>query len=387
MARRVFLHIGLPKTGTTFLQTVMWHNKRRLRRQGVLYPGSRRMDHYRASQVVRDVPAGVLGEHAGAWESLVTSLEEWPKTGVISHEFFSMASASQAERAVSRLEPAEVHVVVTARDYVRQFPAVWQEGLKMHRDLTLDEFMDGVLERETRGAWGWDSQDIPAVLNRWGKAVPADRVHLVTVPRPGAPRDLLWRRWCEVLGLDADAFDLDVAFGNESLGAAQAALLQRVKPYLSEEFEGGAVRHRWFRQYFGHEVLVPQAGERFGLRSHHADALRAMALEAVRSIEDAGYDVVGDLDELVPDAAPEARPHPDDYTDAQLLEVAGVAIEKMIRDVRDLTMSRDGWRRRALAAERPETGTNARRAMRRCRRLAGKGRRFLQRARGSSTAG
>jgi len=29
MARRVFLHIGLPKTGTTFIQTAMWLNRER----------------------------------------------------------------------------------------------------------------------------------------------------------------------------------------------------------------------------------------------------------------------------------------------------------------------------------------------------------------------
>ena len=30
--KRLYLHIGLPKTGTTFLQTTMWENRRALRR-------------------------------------------------------------------------------------------------------------------------------------------------------------------------------------------------------------------------------------------------------------------------------------------------------------------------------------------------------------------
>src|SRR6187549_340164 len=46
MARRVFFHIGAPKSGTTFLQTVMWENRARLEGQGLLYPGSRRFDQY-----------------------------------------------------------------------------------------------------------------------------------------------------------------------------------------------------------------------------------------------------------------------------------------------------------------------------------------------------
>ena len=53
MARRVYVHVGLPKTGTTFLQTTMWHNRAQLAAQGFLYPGEKRMDHFHASNAVR----------------------------------------------------------------------------------------------------------------------------------------------------------------------------------------------------------------------------------------------------------------------------------------------------------------------------------------------
>ncbi len=39
MANRIFLHIGAPKSGTTYLQTVLWANRENLRRQGLLMPG------------------------------------------------------------------------------------------------------------------------------------------------------------------------------------------------------------------------------------------------------------------------------------------------------------------------------------------------------------
>ena len=70
MAERVFLHIGLPKTGTTFLQTTMWHNRAQLEAQGFLYPGAKRMDHYHASQDVR----GQRTPPTGAWEQLRSEL-------------------------------------------------------------------------------------------------------------------------------------------------------------------------------------------------------------------------------------------------------------------------------------------------------------------------
>ncbi len=38
MTRRAFVHIGLPKTGTTYLQAVLAHHRDALRESGVLYP-------------------------------------------------------------------------------------------------------------------------------------------------------------------------------------------------------------------------------------------------------------------------------------------------------------------------------------------------------------
>jgi len=367
MAQRVYFHIGLPKSGTTFLQTTMWHNRRHLAAQGFLYPGTKRMDHYHASQEVRGAPASRVGEGAGSWQRLVAELAAWEGTGLVSHEFFSLATARQATAAVEALAPAEVHVVVTARDYVRQFPAIWQEALKMNSDLSLDAFMEKALAHDLHGAWGWKSQDLPKILRRWSKAVPARRVHVVTLPPAGAPRDLLWERWRTVLGIDDSAFDRDLAFANQSMGAAQAALMRRVKPYLSGPLRDGAVRHRWLRQYFGHEVLGAQHGDRFGLRPEHAARLREHSLEAVAAIAKRRYKVIGDLADLVPPEVTESLPHPDDCTESEVLDVAAQAIEQMIRDVRELTKERSAWREQAEAVP-PRVGA-ARRLTRRVRGL------------------
>ena len=56
MARRVFIHLGLPKTATTYLQTILWGSRERLRADGVLLPGDERRDHLWASRVVREDP-------------------------------------------------------------------------------------------------------------------------------------------------------------------------------------------------------------------------------------------------------------------------------------------------------------------------------------------
>jgi hypothetical protein len=368
MASRVFLHIGVPKSGTTYLQTTMWHNRAPLRAQGFLYPGSKRMDHYHASQDVR----GQRSPATGAWEQLRTQLADWRGSGLVSHEFFSMASADQATAAVEQLAPAEVHVVLTARDYVRQFPAVWQEALKMSSTLSLDEFMAEAFAERLSGAWSWRSQDLARVLEAWSETVPPERMHVLTVPPPSAPRELLWQRWCATLGIDDSDFDMSLSVSNESLGTAQAALLHRVKPHLTGPLTRKPVQHRWVRQYFGHEVLVPQRGERFGLRPDDVTELRRRSIEAVEAIRARDCRVVGDLADLVPARDQPSRPHPDDVTEAEMLDVAGRAIDQMIRDVRRLTTERD----RLRAASRDARPTTARRAIvERARRVVGRWRR------------
>lgn len=365
MARTVHFHIGLPKTGTTFLQTTMWANRPALRAQGFLYPGRTRMDHYHASQEVRGASPARMGSHAGVWERLVDELARWDGDGLVSHEFMSMATAQQARRAVEALAPAQVHLVVTVRSYVLQFPAVWQEALKMNSDLGFDEFLDRALAEQPgrrgrlRGGWSWQSQDIPKVLGSWMEAVPADRLTVVTVPPPGAPRGLLWERWKQAIGIDDSAFDLEVSYANESLGAAQAALLERVKPHLSGPLELGPERHRWVRKYFGHEVLVPQRGERFGPRPHHVAELASRSAAAKEWLEQQGFPVVGDLDDLLSTASPDGT-HPGDVPDDELVQVAARAIEQMIRDVRELTIERDKLRARLRRRSRHQPVGGAR---------------------------
>ena len=117
MARRVFVHLGLPKTATTYLQTILWSSRDRLRADGLLLPGEERRDHLWASRVVREDPnlAKHPELHRTAWARLRQALGEWDGDGLVSHEFFAAASPPQAARMIDDLAPAEVHVVATAR--------------------------------------------------------------------------------------------------------------------------------------------------------------------------------------------------------------------------------------------------------------------------------
>ena len=118
-------------------------------------------------------------------------------TVIVSYELLAGATADQAAAAIADLGDAEVHVVFTARDFGRSLASAWQERLKFAVPTPLEDFKPRQEEDGPRAEWGWRTMDPTGVLARWGAGLPAERVHLVTVPGPGAPPDTLWRRFAE----------------------------------------------------------------------------------------------------------------------------------------------------------------------------------------------
>jgi hypothetical protein len=376
LARRVFFHIGAPKTGTTFLQAVMWANRDTLRRQGVLFPGDWWLDRVWATNIVRET-ANVPHERARtSWKRIAAQTKGFDGTVVISHEFFAAASREQAAKAIAAVQPAEVHVVYTARDFVRQVPALWQEQLKFRLTTPLSEFEPDPLSAGPRSHFGWRTLDVVDALDRWGRDLPPERVHVVTVPPSGSPPGLLWERFATLCGIDPDSCDTDLGRANESLGSVEAELLRRVNPRISNEIRGPREVPTWVRDYLGHAVLVPHGGSRFGVSPKRADELREMSREAVRRLEFAGYDVVGDLKELIPpDELPETR-QPEDATEAELLDAALDTIAVMLKNHRDVAKERNKWRAKARRLEQRHGSEDT--FVRRVRRGLGRARRVVR---------
>src|SRR5579875_3045077 len=239
MGDTVYVHVGGPKTGTTYLQQLLFRNRDRLRESGMLYWGDAVRSHFWAAQDLRRVKFnGYKDPHvAGAWKRMVADIERWPGPAIIDHELFAAASRAQINRAFDDLRFAEIHLVWTARDLARLLPAAWQERVKNRGTLTFHDFLKKVRAAVNRTPPHpfWRFHDTPEVLARWGRGLPADRVHLITVPPPDAPQDLLWRRFAGVLGLDPDAYDLEVARSNRSLGAAEAGVLRHLNEMTAED--------------------------------------------------------------------------------------------------------------------------------------------------------
>ncbi|GGO77704.1 DUF6752 domain-containing protein [Nocardioides deserti] len=346
MTERVYLHVGAPKSGTTYLQRILEANRGPLADAGVLIVGETHLDRIHAAMVVREDPRlDSLPERAStAWDRLVDQVRGWRgPVAILSYELFAGASAEQAARVLRDLDGIEVHVVITARDLGRAVPSAWQERLKFALTTPLEKWRPRPESAGVRAEWGWRTMDPAGVAARWGAELPPERVHVVTVPTTPGDEHELWRRFAAACAIDPPGLRLDVERVNESLGLPAAELLRRVNSAIREPITGNREQALWLRDTLAHGILAKLGREPIGLTDkQYADAT-SRADAAVGAIAEAGYAVHGDLEDLRA-TRPDART-PGDATDAELLEVAVETIVRLLVLVRERTHERDAARR------------------------------------------
>lgn len=373
MARRVYLHIGAPKTGTTYLQTLLDRNRGVLEEVGVRYAdGLHRNDRVWATEVLREMPMRNRPSHAaGAWDRILEQVGAWPDTAVFSHEFLGACSREQAQRVFRDLAPAEVHVVFTARDYVKQTAAVWQERLKYGFDVPFSSF---TLDNDTP-AWSWRTQDIPAILDRWCPDMDPARVHLIVVPAGTSEPEQLWQKFASVVGAESATVE-GVTTANTSLGLVEAELLRRVDQRVRERglLRRPPERTQLLRDVLANSILSQGSRERFTVPPESWHELRLRAEAAVESITRSGYHVVGSLDDLLPQPPTDGGRVPEQATDAELVDASLDAITALLT-----RQQRAGTVRRAEPAERSGADGAARDAVAPLRSRIRAGGRFLRR--------
>ncbi|RYE79293.1 MAG: hypothetical protein EOO74_03945 [Myxococcales bacterium] len=341
MATKVLVHVGAPKTGTSFVQDLLFRHREELLADGILYPADRFDAHFLAALDLMQLRWGGLEQEAiGRWDALAQQVRDHDGVAIISHEILGRANRLQVARALESFGDAEIHIVMSARDLARQIPAEWQENVKHRRELTYASFLSALRspERDREIAqWFWAVQEVPDVLARWGDTLPKDQVHLITVPAPGAPPETLWHRFAGVLGIDTDRYRPDDEPANASLGAAEAAMIRR----LNEELNGVLPNHHYrtyVREHLVHRGLSKDGkSARLVLPADVHDWARELSRSWVAEVALRGYQVTGELDDLLPGEAGEFvdPDHPDESL------VSDAAIRALARTLQETGRLRD----------------------------------------------
>lgn len=298
MAERVVLHVGLLKTGTSYLQQRLLAGRKDLAANDILFPRWRdQVDAVIEVLGVKRRPRP--GGYDGAWERMVAQLSEWPGTSLMSMEFLGPAPEAQVEKVVGSFGSIPVEVVITARDLNRVLLAMWQESAKNSGTESWPAYLSAVEEGAGAGGRFWRQQRLAFIVRRWAAVVGIDNVTVVTVPPPGAPPETLWNRFCEAVRIDPSLCP-QVSPANESLGAASAEVLRRVNEDLADWDVPWDGYSKVVKFGFAKQVLGAGRADELPLGMPVPPWLTSRAASMRQNVEATGVRVVGTLDDLSP---------------------------------------------------------------------------------------
>jgi len=303
----VLLHIGPPKTGSTAIQNAMHSSRVSLAEHGVHYAGNGYRPR-KAGWAVLGIgaPMGRPGPRIRRWNALVREIHAHQSDRVcLSNEDFARASPEAIERILDGLGAERVHLLYVVRPLDRLLPSTWQERIKARITSTYGGWLRLILGEpsekfEYTNYWG--SRDLPAVLDRWGKLVPPERIVLIC--SDDRDRELLPRAFESLLGLPAGALPMQNAGGtsNRGLTANESELMRRInlvawrecwtpEEYLAVGQRGVAAGHPRAQPTPTHPK-TPQ------LPDWAVERVRELSDRTVETVRSSGARVIGDPESL-----------------------------------------------------------------------------------------
>lgn len=338
----VLLHIGLPKSGTTALQTAAAGRRRELRHAGVRYPGVGINQRLALSAAIgREATGSSRSARASDWRGLVAEVKRARERVLLSYELVCAASEREAAVIVRDLGPERTHVVITVRAQASMLPSVWQQYVKTNVRLTFDEWARAVLGDEPDPDVTpsfWLRHDLGEVCARWASVVGPDRVTVIVLDRDRP--ELLAQTFGGLLDVDPSLLEpeRDGASENRSLTYPEIELVRR----LQDRARSGRLSERWRSELIMHGV-APALQSRRASKVDRARvpvaewvdaAARAQARSSVARVRELRVRVVGDLGVL----AEGGRTVPDAEVDGPPRRISVAAVAAAVAGVADVAL-------------------------------------------------
>jgi hypothetical protein len=333
--RRLYLHVGTGKSGTSALQTAVRDSAPALSAAGLGAPITGR------SELMRRL-LGPLGWRPDSGFSQRIDVERIRRIRSAFRRtpgdrlFLSCEDLAEAGPEPIRvlrevLDEAELDVrpIVSGRSWARQIPSDYQQLVQAGLAVSYQDFLDQVRARSgTAGERFWRRQSLPEVAANWAAASADGTVDVVCVPTHGEDPEALYRLFAEIVGFSVS--DLTIRGGalNPAFGVVEVELLRRVNALVKDRLPSyaddyrPAVRRPLLRQ----RVLTRSASARLELPPEALGWVRARGEQDVTALRAGGHRLHGDPGVLVA-----TEGDCGDVPVAADAELAGVAVEALAR--------------------------------------------------------
>jgi hypothetical protein len=328
--KKVVIHAGFHKTGTTALQHSLHASTQQLSAAGYRYPIVDQGTSQSGSVLA-------LANRGWGWQArgskvlpkrIWTKLVKLTRTGkdsvILSSEFFSELDDKQVCEVKTAFDGLDVQIVFTMRALDKIFPSTYQQGLKSGTTYTYEDWLERVINdyygERKMGFWKRNRQ--AHVILRWIEIFGSENVVIITADEsnPG----LLFERFSELLELQVDALKPVANSGlNRSLLLDEIHLLRAINKKIPKTRNWNAYMTFVRRGTFEQITATPadKVAATAKLRTPKAYAKKIEQIAALEMVELKALDirVLGDLRDLEVGSAPVGAN----------AEVTEIAIEKI----------------------------------------------------------
>lgn len=328
--KKVVIHAGFHKTGTTALQHSLHASSEQLNAAGYRYPIVDQGTSQSGS-VLALANRGWGWQARGSkvlpkriWAKLVKQTRSGNDDVVLSSEFFSELDEVHVRAVKAAFEGLDVQVVFTMRALDKIFPSTYQQSLKSGSSYSYEVW----LERTTTDYYGeqktgfWKRNRHAHVIARWMEIFGAENVTVITADEsnPG----LLFDRFSEFLQLPIGALKPVAGSGlNRSLLLDEIHLLRAINKNVPKSRNWNAymtfIRRGTFEQITATPAGKVAAAQKLRTPKAYAKKIEQIAALEMAELKALDLRVLGDIRDLEVGTAPVGAN----------AEVTEIAIEKV----------------------------------------------------------
>ncbi len=306
--RRLVIHAGFHKSGTTALQEAFDAQSDELRDCGVVYPNIGRKAHHRIAWALADKTWG-WGKRGGEktprrkWDELAKSINSSDaETVLISSEFFSELSGDGIRTIFSEIKNRRVEVVFTVRPLVKLLGSSYQQYLKYGTKADYTTWLHSVLDNPGESKINptfWKRHFHGQVVARWADVLGANNVTVIVVDE--SQPEFLFDSINDYLALPKGFLKAQETGSNRSLTMEEIALLIELNKRFPKDREWNEyeifIRDGYIRRLTDHVKPSLESGK-LPTPKWAIDKGNEIGAQNKRELVATGAKIVGDIDSL-----------------------------------------------------------------------------------------
>lgn len=315
--RRLVIHAGFHKSGTTAIQESLNAQSKELREAGIIYPNIGRKAHHRIAWALSGKVWG-WGKRGGQktssrhWDSLAKSIDSSDtETILLSSEFFSELDSQAINKIFKSIKSRRVEALFTVRPLVKLLGSSYQQYLKYGIKADYKEWLHSVLDNPSESKINptfWQRHFHGQVVERWAKVLGVDCVNVIIVDE--SQPQFLFDSMNSYLSLPNNFLKPSETGSNRSLTMEEIALLLEINRRFPKERDWNEyevfIRRGYIKRLTDNVAPSPTSG-RLLTPGWAIDKGNEIGRQIKNELIATGVKITGDLDSLDNAQVPEGE--------------------------------------------------------------------------------